>query len=75
MLELANATLTYDIPRKWLTKYSVQGLRVYASGDNLLLFTKRQGIYPRKNIFSGYAGNADVYLPSRVLSLGINLTF
>jgi TonB-linked SusC/RagA family outer membrane protein len=75
MLELANATLTYDVPRKWLNKYSVQGLRVYASGDNLLLFTHRQGIYPRKNIFSGYSGNADVYLPARVISLGLNLTF
>jgi hypothetical protein len=75
MLELANASLTYDIPRRWLRTYGVQGLRVYASGDNLLLFTKRQGIYPRKNIFSGYAGNADVYLPARVLSLGLNLTF
>ncbi|MDR2763821.1 MAG: TonB-dependent receptor [Tannerella sp.] len=75
MLELANATLSYDIPHKWLNKYSVQGLRLYASGDNLLLFTHRQGIYPRKNIFSGYSGNADVYLPSRVLSLGLNLTF
>ncbi|MDR0700736.1 MAG: TonB-dependent receptor [Tannerella sp.] len=75
MLELANATLSYDIPGKWLNKYNIQGLRLYASGDNLLLFTHRQGIYPRKNIFSGYSGNADVYLPSRVLSLGINLTF
>jgi TonB-linked SusC/RagA family outer membrane protein len=75
MLELANTTLSYDIPRKWLNKYSVQSLRIYTSGDNLLLFTHRQGIYPRKNIFSGYSGNADVYLPSRVLSLGLQLTF
>jgi len=75
MLELANATLSYDVPKQWLSKFSVQGLRVYASGDNLLLFTKRQGIYPRRNIFSGYTGNIDIYLPARVFSLGLNLTF
>ncbi|MDR1631982.1 MAG: TonB-dependent receptor [Dysgonamonadaceae bacterium] len=75
MLELANATLSYDIPKQWLNRFEVHGLRVYASGDNLLLFTKRQGIYPRRNIFSGYAGNIDLYLPSRVFTFGLNLTF
>jgi TonB-linked SusC/RagA family outer membrane protein len=75
MLELANATLSYDIPRQWLNKFNIQATRIYASGDNLLLLTHRQGIFPRKNIFSGYAGNADVYLPSRVFSLGLSITF
>ncbi|MDR1372254.1 MAG: TonB-dependent receptor [Dysgonamonadaceae bacterium] len=75
MLELANVTLNYDIPKSLLKQFNVQGLRVYASADNVLLFTKRQGIYPRRNIFSGYSGNPDVYLPARVLTLGLNLTF
>ncbi|MDR0537411.1 MAG: TonB-dependent receptor [Tannerellaceae bacterium] len=75
MLELANVTLNYDIPKSLLKPISVQGLRVYASADNLLLFTARQGIYPRRAIFSGYNSNPDVYLPARVLTLGLNLTF
>jgi TonB-linked SusC/RagA family outer membrane protein len=75
MLELANVTLSYDISKTWLKRFSVQGLRLYASGDNMLLFTKRQGIYPRRNIFSGYSSNPDVYLPSRVFTFGLNLTF
>ncbi|GHT62214.1 SusC/RagA family TonB-linked outer membrane protein [Bacteroidia bacterium] len=75
MLELANVTLSYDFPKLLTRQFSVQGLRVYASGDNLLLFTKRQGIYPRKNIFSGYASNPDVYLPARVFTFGLNITF
>lgn len=75
MLELANVTLNYDIPKSLLKQFAVQGLRVYASADNMLLFTKRQGIYPRRNIFSGYSGNPDVYLPAKVLTLGLNLTF
>jgi TonB-linked SusC/RagA family outer membrane protein len=75
MLELANATLSYELPKQLINKYQLQGLRVYASGDNLLLFTKRQGIYPRRNIFSGSNGNIDVYLPSRVFTIGLNFTF
>jgi TonB-linked SusC/RagA family outer membrane protein len=75
MLELANATLSYDIPKQLINKYQIQGLRIYASGDNLLLFTKRQGIYPRRNIFSGYSGNVDVYLPAKVFTFGLNITF
>jgi TonB-linked SusC/RagA family outer membrane protein len=75
MLELANVTLSYDLPKPLLRKISVQGLRLYASGDNVLLFTKRQGIYPRRAIFSGYSGNTDVYLPARVFTVGLNLTF
>jgi TonB-linked SusC/RagA family outer membrane protein len=75
MLELTNATLNYDLPKSITKRFDVQGIRVYFSGDNLLLFTHRQGMYPRKNIFSGYGGNPDVYLPSRVFTLGLNLTF
>ena len=75
MLELTNVTLNYDVPKTLLRKLSVSGLRLYASGDNMMLLTKRQGIFPRRNIFSGYAGNADVYLPARVFTFGINLTF
>jgi hypothetical protein len=75
MLELANATLNYTLPKAVVNQFGIHGLRFYVSADNALLFTKRQGIYPRKNIFSGYAGNPDVYLPARVYTLGLNLTF
>ena len=75
MLELASATLSYNLPKQWIEKISVHGLRVYASGENLFLLTKRKGIVPRSNIFSGYSSNADVFLPARVFTFGLNLTF
>jgi hypothetical protein len=75
MLELTNVTLSYDLPKSFVNQYSVHGLRLYASADNALLFTKRQGTYPRKNIFSGDPGNIDVYLPARVFTFGLNLSF
>ena len=75
MLELTNITLSYDVSKLLLKQLSVTGLRVYASGDNMLLFTKRQGIYPRRNLFSGYSSNVDVFLPARVFTVGLNFTF
>ncbi|TDQ79827.1 TonB-linked SusC/RagA family outer membrane protein [Sphingobacterium yanglingense] len=75
MLELANVTASYEFPKDLLKPYNVGGLRVYFSADNAFLLTKRQGMYPRKAIFSGYNSNVDVYLPSRVFTLGLNLTF
>ena len=75
MLELTNVNLSYDFPKKWLDKIYVAGLRVYVSSDNTFLFTARKGIYPRRNILSGYSSNGDVYLPARVFTMGLNLTF
>ncbi|MBV2225765.1 MAG: SusC/RagA family TonB-linked outer membrane protein [Sphingobacterium mizutaii] len=75
MLELANVTATYEFPKEILNPYKVGSLRVYFSADNAFLFTKRKGMYPRNAIFSGYNSNVDVYLPSRVFTLGLNLTF
>jgi TonB-linked SusC/RagA family outer membrane protein len=75
LLELANVNLSYDLPRAITGKLDLGGARLYVSADNVFQITKRQGIYPRRNIFSGYSSNGDVYLPSRVFTLGLNLTF
>lgn len=75
LLELANVSIGYELPKKILSKLEAQGCRIYASSDNFFQLTKRQGVYPRKNIFSGYSSNPDVYLPSRVFTLGLSLTF
>lgn len=74
MLELSTINFGYTFPKKWITRFSVSDLKLYCSADNVFQITKRQGIYPRKNI-SGYSSNGDVYLPSRVFTLGLNLTF
>lgn len=75
MLELTNINLSYDLPSQWLKSLDISGIRITAAANNLFQVTARKGIYPRKNIFSGYASNGDVYLPSRVFTLGFNLTF
>ncbi|KAA6337771.1 TonB-dependent receptor SusC [termite gut metagenome] len=75
MLELSNINLGYDFAKHWINPLEISGLRLYISADNVFQITKRKGIYPRRNIFSGYSSNGDVYLPSRVFTAGLNMTF
>ena len=57
-----------------MQKLGVEKLRIYATADNLGLWSKRQGFDPRVAM----AGSDDEYggySPMRVISGGINLTF
>lgn len=75
MLELSTVNFGYQFPKQWVTPLGVSDLRLYFSAENVFQITKRKGIYPRRNLFSGYSSNGDVYLPSRVFTVGLNLTF
>ncbi|MDR0962631.1 MAG: TonB-dependent receptor [Mediterranea sp.] len=75
VLELANVNLSYDIPKSVTSKLGIQGLKFSVAADNLFMLTARKGMYPRRNLFSGYSSNGNVYLPSKVLTLGLNLSF
>ena len=72
-LSLSNIVIGYSLPEKLLQKAFIKGLRVYFNGDNLWLWSKRQGLDPRQSI-SGGTGNS-YYSPIRTLSGGITLTF
>jgi hypothetical protein len=68
-LKLKTLQVGYTIPKKWVNKANVGGLRVFLSGENLLTFTKYPGVDPE--LGSGVA----VYPIARLLSAGINLSF
>lgn len=74
-LKIANVTLGYNFPDKWFNGY-VNGLRVYASGQNLHTFTKYRGY----NIdFAGGAFtpgfNYSSYPTPRTLMFGMQFSF
>jgi hypothetical protein len=57
------------LPQRFYAAAGISKLRLYASGDNLYLWSKRKGYDPR--ISSGYG----VYSPMRTISGGINIQF
>ena len=73
-LRLKNIQIGYTVPQSLLRKISIEKLRFYVSGDNLLTFTKLvSGIDPETT--EGNWGNAKSYPVSLVGSFGLSLTF
>ncbi|MGN0068044.1 MAG: SusC/RagA family TonB-linked outer membrane protein [Bacteroides sp.] len=68
-ISLQNMQIGYTIPVRFVKKFGLSKLRVYASGDNLFLWSKRKGYDPR------YASGSGIYSPMRAISGGINLQF
>lgn len=68
---LRNLTLGYSLPKSLIKKVGIGNLRVYLTGDNLWLQSKRKGLDPRQS-FSG--GTGYVYSALSSYSIGLNLT-
>ena len=69
---IKNITLGYTLPKSWLNKVNMNSVRVFASVDNLALFTHLQGMDPQYN-FSGSTDYA--YTPNKTWSLGVEVNF
>jgi len=70
-LTVQNITVSYNLPVSVASKAHLQNVRFYVTGENLYMFTKRQGLNPIQN-FTGVTSNT--YVPSRNITAGINMT-
>lgn len=71
-LSLKNINLGYSFNQPQVKAFGIEALRVFASAENLFILTKRKGMNPQQK-FEGTTSN--VYLPSRFVSFGVNITF
>jgi len=69
---IKSVQLGYTLPSKLTKKAGIQSLRVFASGDNLVLFSKLNGLNPQYNM-SGSTSYA--YTPTRTISVGVDINF
>jgi len=70
-LNLRSLTLGYTLPKKLISKINIQSARFYVQGDNLHLWSKRQGLVPYQNLDG--INNTGVYSPMRTISVGVNV--
>lgn len=70
-LRIKNVTLGYTLPESWIKRNFFQRIRIYASAQNLLTFTKYSGFDPE---VPSNGVDFNVYPVTRVLSLGLNIT-
>lgn len=77
-LKLSNITLGYTFPKKMINKVGLSKLRLYATGSNLLTWTKYSGFDPEVSTMgNGLTPGVDfgAYPRSRAFVFGINLAF
>ena len=81
-LRLNNLNLGYSFPKEWISKFRMSQLRVYATGNNLHLWTKYSGFDPEVSTSrsSGYQGltpgvDYSSFPRSRSYTFGVNITF
>ena len=71
-LSLRNVTVSYGFGRNVLNKLRLSQLRLYVSGENLTVLSKRKGLNPAES-FNGT--NSAIYVPNRAISAGLNVSF
>ena len=79
-LSLNNLTLGYTFPKSIVAPLTLNSIRVYVSGENLFLLTKRKGLDPRFNygigsMTSGSGKASGGYAAMRTITAGISVIF
>ena len=69
---LRNATLGYNFNKDVVKNVGISSLKLFVSGENLWISSKRKGLEPYQN-FSGTTSNR--YSPSRIITFGLSTTF
>lgn len=72
-LNFQNAQFGYTFPERMTRKLHVSRLRLYLACDNIIYWSRRQGLDPRQSITG--ATNSAMNSPVRTISGGINITF
>ncbi len=75
-MRVKNVTLGYTLPKNLVNKAFITNLRVYASAENLLTFTKYEGFDPEISAGGTSIGiDRGIYPQARTFTLGVNLSF
>lgn len=73
-LRMKNIQVGYSLPKRMVDKISMQNVRFYVSGDNLLTISDITGIFDPE-LLGGDWGAGKLYPLSKVVSVGLNINF
>jgi len=71
-LKVSNVTLSYMFDKKWIRRFGLNQLRIYASTNNLVTFSKYSGPNP-ENVTTLGRDISNGYPVPRTYNLGLNL--
>ena len=72
-LSFRNVNLGYTFGNDLSEKLGFQNLRISLTGENLMLWSKREGLDPQYELNGTPSGND--FNPARIISLGLNANF
>ena len=73
-VRLKNVQLNYDLPSTFTRRLGIPAARVYATGTNLLTWTKLDALYEFDPEIT-LGTDRSIYPPQRLLNLGLSVTF
>jgi TonB-linked SusC/RagA family outer membrane protein len=76
-LKLKNLAIGYSLPKTLVRKAFLENIRIYMSAQNVFTLTKYTGIDPEigDGVLLRGVDHQNRYLPSRLISFGMDLTF
>ncbi len=72
---LKNITVGYTLPKKFTQKANISALRVFASADNVLIFSAESGIDPSMSLIGGREIQPYTFPQMQTFTFGVNLDF
>lgn len=72
---IKNVTLGYTLPQNLIRKIGISKLRAYVSADNVLLFSKKQGLDPTASTIGGMEVQDMSYPQMQTITIGLNIDF
>jgi TonB dependent receptor. len=78
-VRIQNISLSYTLPKNWLSKVGVANCKLYVNAQNVYTFTDYSGQDPEIGSYNQQAGLSNVdmgrYPSPRVFTMGANITF
>lgn len=80
-LRLRNVQLGYTLPSNFTNRFNISTLRLYVSGENLLLISNVPKVFDPETMiasdqsFGGYKTTGVIYPNTKSIAFGLNLTF
>ncbi|MCZ8090978.1 SusC/RagA family TonB-linked outer membrane protein [Flavobacterium sp.] len=71
-ISLNNIRLGYSIPQEFLSKLMISNMNIFITGDNLMVFSARNGFNPTTIISQT---NSGIYTPMTTVSFGAKIEF
>jgi len=72
-IRLKNLQFGYTLPTEFTTRFKIEKLRIFVSGENIWTLTNLSTIFDPETIDGGYGGN--VYPLCKVYSAGLSINF